>query len=354
MGGVAVKPEIERELRELLERAMYGADVRASFIMHLDRVRKAMRDALMLGTMLEQRHRNEQLANVGRDAERAYVEATIAGLQGASPRWTAHTPAPTSPKCSDCEIFAPQEDGRCWACAGREAKRPDQIYALTMGAGLGDNGVCSVCLWHCAGEVGVALQTPNEVPAGYRAPAICLMCVRFISRLGARLALVTGPTQNPLPADPPQVPENTPAAEPPADPTQNDPIASGCSWCGHRLGHHVRTEEGLLCWCGCWCGSRGGAEAVAAAELEIGIPQTATNILAREAAEAAGAELGREIGQTAVAAAEAAEKAGPLSDGASFNHTRGDGPFDPCPLCLTRMTPRQLSALREHERKAGR
>lgn len=240
------------------------------------------------------------------------------------------------PKCSDCEIFAPQENGRCWACAGREDKRPSQIYTLTMGEGLGDNGQCSVCGWHCAGEVGVALQTPREVPAGYRAPALCIFCARFVSRLVAQLG---GPTQNPLPAEAPQVPENTPAAEAPADPTQNDPIASAadehgpfpadpehCSSCKSGIPrfigrdhtgavvdivHAIEPEKfstGGLMWQQQCTVSPALREAAGAADLsfaEIGFPQTATNILAREA----GAELGREIGRTAVAAAEAAEQA---------------------------------------------
>jgi hypothetical protein len=33
----------------------------------------------------------------------------------------------------------------------------------------------------------------------------------------------------------------------------------------------------------------------------------------------------------------------------TFNHTRADGPFDPCPECKALMTPKQLEALRKDQ-----
>lgn len=45
--------------------------------------------------------------------------------------------------------------------------------------------------------------------------------------------------------------------------------------------------------------------------------------------------------------ANALEKkdAAPDGDGPYFNHTRADGPFEPCPLCLEKMSREQLLAL---------
>lgn len=287
------------------------------------------------------------------------------------------------PKCADCEIFAPQENGRCWACAGREAKRSSQIYTLTMGEGIGDNGMCSVCGWHCAGEPGIALQTPREVPAGHRTPALCIFCARFVGRIVARLSTLppTGParrsasrwpidnngvgpfgwradpraavgvpcnvcrnqpealrglrmcrscmelaarllnggplmhpdrpTQNPLPTDPPQVPENTPSAEAPADPTQNDPIASACLWC--------QRDELRACLLEALEHNARGYGA-----YPHGMRTRFTNAIGRKVSPIKGCS---------------SPSHWPLDSdpGPTFNHTRGDSPLTPCPICAKAM-----------------
>jgi hypothetical protein len=126
--------------------------------------------------------------------------------------------------------------------------------------------------------------------------ALCIFCARFVGRLAARLG---GPTQNPLPAEAPQVPENTPAAEPPANPTQNDPIASAAAGtpdhCGPRawiLGRkccpdckHAEGPDRTISRC-FGCGYPGDTD-------EIEVP--------------------------------------------TFNHTRGDSPLNPCPICAKAM-----------------
>jgi hypothetical protein len=178
--------------------------------------------------------------------------------------------------------------------------------------------------------VGVTCNVCRNQPEARAGLRMCRSCLRLAadlwSSLFAHLPFPVSATQNPLPAEAPQVPENTPAAEAPADPTQNDPIASGpsCLWC--------RSEELRRCLKevlehdarGYWKnghftnGMRRRLEAAITRPIALDradcvspthVPPDPSPVSPEVRATAMGAELGQAIGQTAVAAAEAAEQA---------------------------------------------